>query len=79
VRRSRFYLIKAKEVIVCDDFDEDERVCPCGCNDDIEHCSYASVCNVCGRKYAGHGYCVMDAQCSKECVAEYEWTHPKVD
>lgn len=39
--------------------------CPCGCDGNINHCSYASVCPKCKRKFAGNGYANTDQLCNE--------------
>jgi len=40
-----------------------DALCPCGCSGDMYQCAYASTCQTCGAKYAGHGYGQTDGQC----------------
>lgn len=41
----------------------EEYQCPCGCNDNVEHCVYAAVCPNCSKKFYGSGYASRDQLC----------------
>lgn len=53
----------------------DEAECPCGCNYNIEHCVYASICPKCSKKFVGHGYAQRKELC-EDCKQE---DHPDTD
>lgn len=43
--------------------DEEEYQCPCGCEDKVENCVYASICPQCSKKFYGNGYARRDQLC----------------
>lgn len=40
-----------------------DHICPCGCNNDVNFCAYASVCVRCKNKYYGGGYAIRGKLC----------------
>lgn len=43
--------------------DPEEHVCPCGCENNVENCVYASICPKCHSKFYGFGYARRDQLC----------------
>jgi hypothetical protein len=61
--------------LICETCDRDNyeptAECPCGCGDNVEHCSYASICMTCTKKYYGYGYGDRSHQCP-DCIKARE-------
>ena len=45
--------------------DEPDYQCPCGCEDSVENCVYASICPQCSKKFYGNGYARRDQFCAE--------------